>query len=115
MKLTGYENNAAVLAELAQRVCDQRIAANLTQADLAKKSGVSVRTISRLESGEGIALEKFLSVLRVLGLLRNVELLIPEYRMMPTDAFDGQKKRKRASSAAKKNASNNGWVWGDEK
>lgn len=114
MKLTGYENNTAVLSELAQRIRDQRLALGLTQAELAKKSGVSSRTVARLESGDGIALDGFFGILRSLGILRNVDLLVPEYRMAPTEAFDGRQKRKRAASS-KSAQPNKGWTWGDER
>lgn len=113
MKLTGYENNTVVLSELAQRMRDQRLALGFTQAQLAKKSGVSARTVARLEAGENIALEGFLSILRSLGVLRNIELLVPEYRMLPTEVLDGQRKRKRASNP-KSEQPNTSWIWGDE-
>ncbi|MEG0016174.1 MAG: helix-turn-helix domain-containing protein [Gordonibacter sp.] len=114
MKITGYESNAAVLGELAQRLRDQRLALGLTQAELAKKSGVSARTVARLESGESIALEGFLGVLRALGALRNIDLLVPEYRMLPTEVLDGKRKRKRAPSPKSAQA-NEMWAWGDER
>ena len=114
MKLTGYENNEVVLSELAQRIRDQRLVLGLTQVELAKKSGISSRTVARLESGDGIALDGLLGILRSLGILRNLDLLVPEYRMPPTEAFDGQRKRKRAS-ASKNTQPDKAWTWGDER
>ena len=50
MKLTGVETNKIILKELGQRIKDIRISMSLTQEELALKSGVSIRTIVRLET-----------------------------------------------------------------
>lgn len=45
---TGYQS---YLSEIGRKVKQYRVNANLTQRDLEKKSGVSTRSISRLEQG----------------------------------------------------------------
>lgn len=44
--------DAAVLAELGDRLSRRRLQRNLTQAQLAREAGVSKRTVIRLERGE---------------------------------------------------------------
>jgi transcriptional regulator with XRE-family HTH domain len=52
----------------------------LTQAQLADRSGVSLATVSRLESGDGnITLESLLRILRALGILDNLTKAVDPY------------------------------------
>ncbi|MCD8362286.1 MAG: helix-turn-helix domain-containing protein [Lachnospiraceae bacterium] len=114
MRITGFENNEVILRELGQRIKDTRIAMNDTQSDLAEKSGVALSTLSRMERGESVGLENLLNILRALGALPNLELLLQEQTLRPTDIADRKTKRKRASKSGKASAKNT-WVWGDEK
>ena len=60
MKITGYENNAGIMAELGQRIKDTRIAMNYTQTEMEEQSGVALRTILRIEKGESVNFESIL-------------------------------------------------------
>ena len=52
----------------------------LTQAQLADRSGVSLATVSRLESGDGnITLESLLRILRALGILDSLTKAVDPY------------------------------------
>ena len=52
----------------------------LTQAQLADRSGVSVATVARLESGDGnIALESLLRILRSLGIIDSLAAALDPY------------------------------------
>ena len=55
----------------------------MTQAELAEQSGVSMGTIVRLERGDTVSLLLFISILRTLGVLENIETLLPELGMSP--------------------------------
>lgn len=46
----------------------RRVALNISQKEMARHSGVSQRTITRLESGYGANLDSFLRICRVLDL-----------------------------------------------
>ena len=100
MKGSRYISESAELQELGSRLAVQRLALNLTQAQLAEQAGISKRTVERLESGAvATQLSSFLRVCRVLGLQDRIELLVPE----PTTSPVAQLKlkgntRKRASS-----------------
>ncbi len=84
---------------------------NLTQAQMAERSGVALRTVARIEKGESVNVENVLNVLRVLG---NLNQLVQEQVLAPTELIDVGKKRRRASGK-QKSQKRETWVWGDEK
>ncbi len=52
----------------------------LTQAQLAERSGVSLATVTRLESGDGnITLESLLRILRALGIMDSLITALDPY------------------------------------
>ena len=110
MRLYGTENISVILKELGGRIRDVRIASSVTREELAEKSGVSVRTVARIEGGMSVSFDNLLRVLYAINCSKNVELLVPEQQVLPEDVFSGKKKRVRASK--KKTASE--WIWGDE-
>jgi transcriptional regulator with XRE-family HTH domain len=104
-----------VLLEIGSRVTRVRLELSLTQAGLSKDAGVSKRTIERIESGQSTQLASFIRVLRALGLLENMETLIPPPVPGPIEKLDQQgKPRQRASSVDRKKGQRE-WTWGDEK
>lgn len=62
---------------LAQRFKARRLALNLTQVGLAKRSGVSLGTIKRFERTSQIALESLLKLALVLECLDDFETICP--------------------------------------
>lgn len=111
MKIYGYENNIFILNELGKRVKDIRVSHSMTQTELAEKAGISYNTVVRFEKGDGTKLENLIKIMRVLGVLQNFDLLIPEQELTPEEIFKGGSKRKRASKTRKEDKS---WIWGDE-
>ena len=88
-----------------------RIASDITQESMALRSGVSLNTVKRIESGQSIRLDSFFSMMRTLNLLPALDQLIPEQNISPTELLAHQgKQRKRASSRRKEEE----WTWGDE-
>jgi transcriptional regulator with XRE-family HTH domain len=51
-----------ILRQLGLRVRDRRIAAGLTQGELAKRVGVAPRTVRNLETGANVGIEPLLRV-----------------------------------------------------
>ena len=55
-------------AEIGKAIAERRDTLNITQARLAKLSGVSVHTLSNLETGEGnVTLDTLLKVTGIVG------------------------------------------------
>jgi transcriptional regulator with XRE-family HTH domain len=69
----------ALLKALGERLAGLRLARNLTQQELAEQAGLGLRTVQRLESGAAATqLSGLLRVCRVLGLVEQLDTLIPE-------------------------------------
>jgi len=80
-----YTTNQDIIALLCQRLKEYRLAARISQREMAEKSGVSLTTISHLEQGvnRNITLNNFISLLRVLGLEQRLPELLPELPVPP--------------------------------
>ena len=76
-------SDPAILQKMGRRMRDYRMRMEMTQGELAEKSGVSMGTIVRMEQGGAISTLLFISVLRTMGLLENLEVLLPELSISP--------------------------------
>ena len=85
MEHTEYITNSDILLLLAKRLKDYRLAARMSQKELADLSGVSQTTISHFEQGvnRNLTLSNFISLLRTLGMEQRVVELLPELPMPP--------------------------------
>lgn len=112
MEITAITSNDATLVEIGQRLKDARIGFPLTQAQLAERSGVSLRTIANLESGHDITFGNLISILRALGLLSRLELIAPRPEVRPSELAAQKPKRQRARRTSSQTLPS--WRWGDE-
>lgn len=106
------DTNEEILNAIGERVCQQRLSRRLTQDELAKRAGISKRSLERLEKAESNPrLSAFVAVCQVLGLTRGFDTLIPAVELGPLALAEGVRlpKRVRKSSVRK------GIRWGDEK
>lgn len=80
-----YTSNYDILRLLAKRMKEYRLAARLSQRELAEKSGVSYTTICRFEQGKhpNITLSNFISLLRQVGMESRMEEVLPELPVPP--------------------------------
>lgn len=100
--------------ELCKRLELVRLDQNISQSVLADEAGVSRRTISRMENGEGVSLDTFVRVVRALGLADQLQSLFRLPQVRPIDRVREQKTRKNASSPRKKNTdTETPWEWDD--
>lgn len=85
MENLSFTTNQDIIALLCQRLKEYRLAARISQREMAEKSGVSLTTISHLEQGlnRNITLNNFISILRVLGLEQRLSDLLPELPVPP--------------------------------
>jgi putative transcriptional regulator len=115
MKFVESNSDTATLKELGHRILEYRLNRNQTQEALAQEAGVSKRTIIRLEHGQSTQLLNLIRILRVLGLLKNLDALIPAPVISPIQQVKMHgKKRRRASSQPEKSKTKQPWTWGDE-
>ncbi len=103
----------AVESELGQKLERLRLSKNINQTTLAREAGVSRRTITRLENGEGISLDTLIRVMRALGVVDRFATLLPDPTTRPVERIKlGGRERKRARS--KKTADAGAWTWEPE-
>ncbi len=78
METVWYEwTDAAIVADLGQRLRLVRLSLSLTQQDLAEQTGLHRTTIRDIEQGKPVNLLSVLAVLRGLGLLENLDTALP--------------------------------------
>ncbi len=80
---TDAMSDSAVLVEIGRRLQVNRLNANLAQADVAQKAGVSRRTLQKMESGRVCTLLALVRVLRALGVLDALDGFLPEPGLSP--------------------------------
>lgn len=86
-------SDTAILEKLGVRMKARRISIGLKQQELAKESGVGVSTITKIEGGQSVAFSLLISVIRTLGLLENLDLLVPEQKPSPMELLKTQGKQ----------------------
>lgn len=113
MRITGMESNAAIMAELGQRIKDVRIAQGYTQVQLAARAGIATRTLTSIETGGDVRLSSLLAALKALGLGGNVEGLVCEQLARPSDVATLGRKRQRCR-ARRPEEQPDAWTWGED-
>jgi len=117
--MTKYEQmtDERVLEHLGERLSRYRLDHNVTQADLAREAGIHKNTVFRLEAGESTQTKNLIRVLRVLGLLEQLDALVPEPAPSPLkllDALEQQRKRAVSKSDRQSDSKPSDWTWGDD-
>lgn len=86
-------SDTAILNKLGKRLKAYRISRGMKQQELALESGVGVSTIAKIESGQSVTLSLLISVMRTLGLLENIDFLVPEQKPSPMELLKMQGKQ----------------------
>ena len=100
---------------IAAKIKTVRLKQNMSQAELADKSGVSISTIKRMEDGEVKNFESLIRILRTLGKLDVFVPLVEEEQLSPNEYYElaikaNKPKRKRASKGyTKENKEESEW------
>ena len=100
---------------IATKIKTVRLKQNMSQAELADKSGVSISTIKRMEDGEVKNFESLIRILRTLGKLDIFVPLVEEEQLSPNEYYElaskaSRPRRKRASKGyTKGNKEESGW------
>ena len=95
MKITGNENEQAILKELGTRIKQYRISLNVTQSNLADKCGISASTVVRIENGVDSKFSNYIKILNGLRLIQNIDILIPEIQPDFKALFEQKAPRQR--------------------
>jgi transcriptional regulator with XRE-family HTH domain len=101
--------------ELGNRLKNHRLDLNLTQEEVAERSGLSRRTISAIENGEGSTLGTLIAMLRALNALDTLESFLPDPGISPIAMTSMlQDAPRKYASKPRKTPPATPWKWGDE-
>ncbi|MGD8618996.1 MAG: helix-turn-helix transcriptional regulator [Gammaproteobacteria bacterium] len=115
MKISPLLTDDAILAELGERMARRRLDLQLTQADVAGQAGIAKRTVERIEAGASAQMSSIIRILRVLELLPDLDVMIPEATVRPMDLLKRKGKvRQRATSRSRADRPEPPWSWDDD-
>ena len=113
-------NNQQIEAEIGIRVRRRRLEMNINQTELAARAGLTRRTISSLENGQGCTLSTLIALVRALHVMDWLEGFLSESEINPLEllllsekgsTYHAQPVRQKAGRPRKENPP---WKWGDE-
>lgn len=107
--------SAQIEAALCRRLESIRLHRNTTQEQLAGEAGVSIRTVRRLEKGQGVSLDTFIRVMMALRIQNSLEALLPDPDIRPIERIMAGKGGRRRAHPARNTPSGSSWTWGDGK
>ncbi|HTM81521.1 helix-turn-helix domain-containing protein [Asticcacaulis sp.] len=111
---TSVETVKQYQIELGIQVTRIRLSRNLTQAQLADEAGTSVRTIKRLEGGEGGTLDSFIRVLMALRLDAGLLAFMPDPNVRPIERIKHKGQERQRASGGQPTGPTTEWVWGED-
>jgi len=117
VKISRLFTDEAILSELGVRIARRRLELQLTQGNLAEQAGVAKRTVERIEAGASAQMSSLIRIFRVLELLPNLELVLPDAQPSPMDLLRQKGKvRQRASGQRQANRTKEpqSWSWDDD-
>jgi transcriptional regulator with XRE-family HTH domain len=111
-----FLSNPQIEQELGKRLKDRRLDLNLSQEQTATRSGLSRRTITAIENGEGSTLTTLIALLRALNALDTLENFLPDPGISPMAMTSMlQDAPRKYASKPRKTPPPTPWKWGDEK
>jgi transcriptional regulator with XRE-family HTH domain len=94
-----YEmTDIVVVKSLCQSIKQMRLNKNISQEELADRSGISRITISRMETGKAINLLTFVQILRALENLELLNYLNIEPEISPIQVMEEREKHRKKAS-----------------
>jgi transcriptional regulator with XRE-family HTH domain len=95
----------AIIRELGNRIKERRLHLNLTQNEVAIKTGLGRTTINAIEHGKSTNLITFVQVLRTMNVLDSLDLFLPKIEFSAKEAFYAAKKKRQRATGTKKRLS----------
>lgn len=93
----------AIAEELGNRLKQARLRANLTQSEVASRSGLSRRTILNAEKGK-VQLENLVAILVAMGMVEQLNMFLPVQEISPLQLarLKGQQRKRASRSKTRK-------------
>jgi transcriptional regulator with XRE-family HTH domain len=109
-------SNTQIEQKLGERLRNRRLDLNISQEQAAERSGLSRRTITAIENGEGCTLTSLIALLRGLNSLHTLETFLPDPGISPMAMITSMREEPRKyASKPRKNPPPTEWKWADEK
>ncbi len=102
-----FASDNAILRIIGEKVQRSRIAARLTQKQVAERSNVALSAVSNIENGKNVALGTLISILRSLDALTLLEPFYREEPISPNIMAKYAKKNPPAKRVRNKNTDQN--------
>ncbi|WP_248800924.1 helix-turn-helix domain-containing protein [Pseudomonas sp. MWU13-2105] len=101
-----FSKPSEVVKRLCERLRTERLALQMTQADLAGRAGIGANTVSNLESGRNVGFENVVRVAMVLGRTKELEgLFLPKLDSLEDiRRYENSARRLRTSKKKSDNA-----------
>ena len=92
----GYSDKA-LLRKWGEKLSALRVAAGLSQTELAQKTGMSRSSIAGIEKGRNFSIASLISISRSLEFLDQFEFFLKEevYELTPMEIYEKEKKRRK--------------------
>ncbi|MFM2198717.1 MAG: hypothetical protein RLZZ505_2149 [Verrucomicrobiota bacterium] len=109
-------SNAQIEQQLGKRLRNRRLDLNISQEQAAERSGLSRRTITAIENGEGCTLTSLIALLRGLNSLDTLEGFLPDPGVSPMAMITSMREEPRKyASKPRKTPPATEWKWADER
>jgi len=99
---------------LGERLAKIRLGRNMTQAQLATEAGTAVRTIRRLEGGQGASLDTLIRVLLAMDLGSHLAAFLPDPSVRPIERVKLEGRERQRARNAHPASSTSGWIWDED-
>lgn len=86
-----------ILRKWGEKLRSLRIAAGLSQTELAQKTGLSRSSIAEIEKGRNFSIASLISISRTLEFLDEFEFFLKkeEYELTPMEIYEKEKKKRK--------------------
>lgn len=81
-----------ILIELGKRIREKRIQKRFKQSALARRAGISIYTLQKMEYGKSYNISTLIQVLRALNELDQLDNFLPEVEISPIDILTSKNK-----------------------
>lgn len=113
------ESNSLLLEKIGASIKGRRLQKNVSQEELSEMSGVSVASITRLETGKGnTSLTNLLSILKILEMADELKTIFTPPEVSPTllaKAVRGKTLERVKRSHLPETEKEGEWKWGEDK
>jgi transcriptional regulator with XRE-family HTH domain len=99
-------SDQAVLKELGKRIQQGRLDNDISQENLARKAGVGRNVVQNVESGKIYTIIGFVRILRALGLVGELDQLLPNLGPNPLELVKLKGRQRQRASGSRKGRKN---------